>query len=109
MKGTPEYPQCGFSRTTIQLLGNQGVDPNKFAAYNVLEDDELRTGIKEYSEWPTIPQLYVNGEFVGGCDIITSMSKSGELADLLEKSDALIPEEPELDDVKSAEIKPVKR
>ncbi|GMF98367.1 hypothetical protein B5S33_g3728 [[Candida] boidinii] len=93
MKGTPEFPQCGFSRATIQILGQQGVDPEKFAAYNVLEDPELRQGIKEYSEWPTIPQLYVNNEFVGGCDIITSMSQSGELAQLLEESDALVPEE----------------
>ncbi|ODV77492.1 glutaredoxin [Suhomyces tanzawaensis NRRL Y-17324] len=95
MKGTPEFPQCGFSRATIQILGQQGVDPEVFAAYNVLEDPELREGIKEYSSWPTIPQLYVNKEFVGGCDIIMSMSKSGELAELLESSGALIPEEEE--------------
>lgn len=93
MKGTPEFPQCGFSRATIQALGQQGVDPMKFAAYNVLEDPELRDGIKEFSDWPTIPQLYVNKEFVGGCDIIMNMSTSGELAELLEKSDSLVPEE----------------
>lgn len=91
MKGTPEAPACGFSRATIQLLGQQGVDPAKFAAYNVLEDPELRQGIKEYSEWPTIPQLYVNDEFVGGCDIITNMSQTGELAELLDSAHALIP------------------
>jgi Grx4 family monothiol glutaredoxin len=91
MKGTPEAPACGFSRATIQLLGQQGVDPAKFAAYNVLEDPELRQGIKEYSEWPTIPQLYVNNEFVGGCDIITNMSQTGELAELLDEAKALIP------------------
>lgn len=91
MKGTPEAPACGFSRATIQLLGQQGVDPAKFAAYNVLEDPELRQGIKEYSEWPTIPQLYVNDEFVGGCDIITNMSQTGELAELLDAAHALIP------------------
>lgn len=91
MKGTPEAPACGFSRATIQLLGQQGVDPQKFAAYNVLEDDELRQGIKEFSEWPTIPQLYVNNEFVGGCDILTNMSQSGELAELLDSAGALIP------------------
>lgn len=91
MKGTPEAPACGFSRATIQLLGQQGVDPIKFAAYNVLEDPELRQGIKEYSEWPTIPQLFVNGEFVGGCDIITNMSQTGELSELLEEAHALIP------------------
>lgn len=92
MKGTPDAPACGFSRATIQLLGQQGVDPSKFAAYNVLEDPELRQGVKEYSEWPTIPQLYVNGEFVGGCDIITNMSHSGELAELLDDASALVEE-----------------
>ncbi|AMD20785.1 HDR043Cp [Eremothecium sinecaudum] len=93
MKGTPEFPQCGFSGATINILGRQGVDPAKFAAYNVLEDPELREGIKEFSEWPTIPQLYVNKEFIGGCDVITSMAQSGELAELLEKADVLVPEE----------------
>ncbi|KAK6359540.1 monothiol glutaredoxin grx5 [Orbilia brochopaga] len=91
MKGTPEFPQCGFSRASIQVLGLQGVDPKKFTAFNVLEDDELRQGIKEYSSWPTIPQLYVNKEFVGGCDILMSMHSSGELADLFEKADVLAP------------------
>lgn len=91
MKGTPAAPACGFSRKTIQTLGQQGVDPAKFAAYNVLEDSELREGIKEYSEWPTIPQLYVQSEFVGGCDIISNMAQSGELSELLEQADALIP------------------
>lgn len=93
MKGTPEFPQCGFSRATIAMLGQQGVDPAKFAAYNVLEDPELREGIKEFSNWPTIPQLYVKNEFVGGCDVITSMARSGELSDVLEEADALVPEE----------------
>lgn len=83
MKGTPEAPQCGFSRTSVQILGLQGVDPEKFAAFNVLEDEELRSGIKEFSDWPTIPQLYVEKEFVGGCDILVSMHKSGELSKLL--------------------------
>lgn len=92
MKGTPEMPQCGFSRNTIQILGYQGVDPQKFAAYNVLEDPELREGIKEYSSWPTIPQLYINKEFIGGHDIVVSMSESGELADLLEKEQVLVAE-----------------
>lgn len=90
MKGTPSAPACGFSRATIQMLGQQGVDPAKFAAYNVLEDQDLRQGIKEYSEWPTIPQLYVENEFVGGCDIITNMAQSGELAEMLEKAGALV-------------------
>ncbi|CCE85441.1 Piso0_005037 [Millerozyma farinosa CBS 7064] len=107
MKGTPEFPQCGFSRATIQMLGQQGVDPDVFAAYNVLEDSELREGIKEYSQWPTVPQLYVDKEFVGGCDIVMSMAQSGELADLLEKKGCLIPEEePETE---SADVKPTKR
>ncbi|KKY32585.1 putative monothiol glutaredoxin-5 [Diaporthe ampelina] len=89
MKGTPETPQCGFSRASIQILGLQGVDPNKFAAFNVLEDSELRAGIKEYSDWPTIPQLYVDKEFVGGCDILISMHQNGELAKLLEEKTVL--------------------
>lgn len=93
MKGTPETPQCGFSRASIQILGLQGVDPNKFAAFNVLEDAELRAGIKEYSDWPTIPQLYVDKEFVGGCDILVSMHQNGELAKMLEEKKVLAPAE----------------
>ncbi|ABN67688.1 predicted protein, partial [Scheffersomyces stipitis CBS 6054] len=108
MKGTPEFPQCGFSRATIQMLGQQGVDPEKFAAYNVLEDPELRDGIKEYSSWPTIPQLYVNKEFVGGCDIVMSMAQSGELAELLEANDALVPEDVE-EEPQAANVKPSER
>lgn len=77
----------------------------KFAAYNVLEDEELRNGIKEYSQWPTVPQLYVNKEFIGGCDIVMSMAQSGELAELLEKNDCLVPEEPEME----ADVKPAQR
>ncbi|ORY73465.1 thioredoxin-like protein [Protomyces lactucae-debilis] len=91
MKGTPEQPMCGFSRATIQILGLQGVDPKKLSAFNVLEDQELREGIKEFSEWPTIPQLYVNKEFVGGCDILVGMHQSGELETFLEKADVLVP------------------
>ncbi|EFX03742.1 monothiol glutaredoxin-mitochondrial precursor [Grosmannia clavigera kw1407] len=90
MKGTPETPQCGFSRATIQILGLQGVDPAKFSAFNVLEDPELRAGIKEYSDWPTIPQLYVDGEFIGGCDILVSMHQGGDLAKLFEEKNVLI-------------------
>lgn len=89
MKGTPEAPACGFSRNTIQILGYQGLDPAKFAAYNVLEDPTLRQGIKEYSEWPTIPQLYIDKEFIGGHDIIMNMSENGELSNLLEKKNLL--------------------
>ena len=90
MKGTPEFPQCGFSRGVIQILGLQGVDPSKFAAFNVLEDAELRQGIKEYSDWPTIPQLYVEKEFVGGADIVQNMFKSGDLARMLEDKKLLL-------------------
>lgn len=84
-------PQCGFSRASIQVLGLQGVDPAKFAAFNVLEDEELRTGIKEFSDWPTIPQLYLGGEFVGGCDILIGMHQDGSLAKMLEEKGVLAP------------------
>ena len=80
MKGTPVFPQCGFSAATVGILSNLGV---KFKAIDVLKDPEIRQGIKEFSNWPTIPQLYVKGEFVGGCDIIREMFQSGELADHL--------------------------
>lgn len=90
MKGTPETPQCGFSRASIQILSMQGVDPEKFAAYNVLEDQSLREGIKEYSEWPTIPQVYIDKEFVGGCDILVSMHQSGELGKMLAEKGVLV-------------------
>lgn len=95
MKGTPELPQCGFSRAAIQILGVQGVNPEKFAAFNVLEDNELREGIKEYSDWPTIPQLYVDKEFVGGCDILVSMHKNGDLAKMLEEKKLVVEGEAE--------------
>lgn len=111
MKGTPEAPACGFSRATINLLGSLGVNPDKFAAYNVLEDDELRQGIKEFSDWPTIPQLYINGEFIGGCDIVTSMAQSGELLEMLEKDGLLVYEEEEapVEEPSATDIKPAKR
>lgn len=80
MKGTPVFPQCGFSAAVVQVLNHMGV---KFKGVNVLEDDSIRNGIKEYSNWPTIPQLYVKGEFVGGCDIIREMFETGELTELL--------------------------
>ena len=76
MKGTPQFPQCGFSGRVTQILDYIGVE---YAGINVLESDALRHGIKEYSDWPTIPQLYVKGEFVGGCDILTEMFQNGEL------------------------------
>jgi len=81
MKGTPQAPQCGFSATAIEILRRCGVDD--YATYNVLQDADLRHGIKEFSNWPTIPQLYVNGEFVGGCDIMREMYQTGELQQLL--------------------------
>jgi len=80
MKGTPMFPQCGFSARVIQILTHMGVP---FQTANVLEDAELREGIKTFSQWPTIPQLYVKGEFVGGCDIITEMFQAGELETLM--------------------------
>ncbi|KAJ6577427.1 thioredoxin-like protein [Mycena capillaripes] len=89
MKGTPAHPECGFSRAAIQVLGLQQVPEEKLKTYNVLADPELRSGIKEFSDWPTIPQLYVNGEFVGGCDILLSMHQSGELEKLLENADII--------------------
>ncbi len=81
MKGTPDMPQCGFSAATVQVLRSLGYP---FAAVNVLEDQELRQGIKEFSNWPTIPQVYINGEFIGGCDIILEMHQRGELKELLQ-------------------------
>ena len=79
MKGTPMFPQCGFSAAVVQALSVMGV---KFKGIDILEDMELRDGIKEFSSWPTIPQLYVKGEFVGGCDIIREMHETGELQQL---------------------------
>jgi monothiol glutaredoxin len=80
MKGTPMFPQCGFSAAVVQVLGHLNV---KFKGINVLEDESIRQGIKEFSNWPTIPQLYVKGEFVGGCDIVREMASEGELQTLL--------------------------
>jgi monothiol glutaredoxin len=79
MKGTPVFPQCGFSAAVVQILTEMGV---KFKSFDVLKDPELRQGIKEFSNWPTIPQLYVKGEFVGGCDIIREMHENDELGQL---------------------------
>jgi len=86
MKGSPDFPQCGFSANAIQILRACGA--NEIFTVNVLENPEIRQGIKEYANWPTIPQLYVNGEFVGGSDIMTEMFKSGELKTLIEKTTA---------------------
>jgi monothiol glutaredoxin len=81
MKGTKSFPQCGFSAQVVQILGHLGVD---YKDVNVLEDMGIREGIKSFSQWPTIPQLYVKGEFVGGCDIIREMFQQGELGQLLD-------------------------
>ena len=81
MKGSPVFPQCGFSATVVQVLSHLGV---KFKSIDVLQDPGIRQGIKDFSSWPTIPQLYVKGEFVGGCDIIREMFQTGELQDLLQ-------------------------
>jgi len=86
MKGTPDMPQCGFSANAVGILRACGVD--QFFSVNVLENPDIRQGIKEFANWPTIPQLYVDGEFVGGSDIMTEMYKSGELKKMLEKTTA---------------------
>jgi monothiol glutaredoxin len=85
MKGTKSFPQCGFSATVVEILRRSGVGDYKDV--NILEDSELRQGLKEFSSWPTYPQLYVNGKLVGGCDIVRDMFESGELAPMLGKSD----------------------
>jgi monothiol glutaredoxin len=89
MKGTPQFPMCGFSGQVVQILDHVGVS---YKGLNVLENDELRNGIKAYSNWPTIPQLYVKGEFVGGCDIVREMFQAGELQDLLREKGLAIRE-----------------
>ncbi|XP_051264530.1 glutaredoxin-related protein 5, mitochondrial [Dicentrarchus labrax] len=83
MKGTPAQPMCGFSNAVVQILRMHGVED--YAAYNVLEDQELRQGVKDFSNWPTIPQVYFNGEFVGGCDILLQMHQNGDLVEELNK------------------------
>jgi monothiol glutaredoxin len=85
MKGTPQFPQCGFSSTVIQILKQSGL--TKVAAFNVLESEDLRQGIKQYANWPTIPQLYIKGEFVGGCDIVKELYETGELQQMLAAAD----------------------
>ena len=83
MKGTASFPMCGFSGRAVQVLKACGVDPKAIATVNVLDDDEIRQGIKDYSQWPTIPQLYIKGEFIGGSDIMMEMYESGELQQML--------------------------
>ena len=80
MKGTPDFPMCGFSAATVQILKNLGIN---FNSVNVLDSNDMREGIKKFSDWPTIPQLYVKNEFIGGCDIVKEMYESGELLELL--------------------------
>ncbi|MCU4178130.1 Grx4 family monothiol glutaredoxin [Bosea sp. BH3] len=87
MKGTPQFPMCGFSGQVVQILNYVGVP---FKGVNVLEDQEIREGIKAYSNWPTIPQLYVKGEFVGGCDITREMFQAGELQQLFEEKGIVV-------------------
>ena len=83
MKGTPEAPMCGFSAQAVNLLKQHNVN---FKSFNIFDDENIRQGVKEYSDWPTFPQLYVNGELVGGCDIMTELHESGELEKILEKA-----------------------
>ncbi|XP_075699811.1 glutaredoxin-related protein 5, mitochondrial [Rhinoderma darwinii] len=83
IKGTPAQPLCGFSNAVVQILRMHGVDD--YAAYNVLEDQDLRQGVKNYSNWPTIPQVFLNGEFLGGCDILLQMHQNGDLVEELKK------------------------
>jgi monothiol glutaredoxin len=89
MKGTPQFPMCGFSGQVVQILDHLGV---AYKGLNVLENDELRQGIKSFSNWPTIPQLYVKGEFVGGCDIVREMFQAGELQTLLKEKGVAVKE-----------------
>ena len=83
MKGVPEEPMCGFSNAVVQILRMHGVDG--YSSFNVLEDEELRQKIKDYSQWPTVPQVYIGGEFIGGCDIMMQLHREGELIEELEK------------------------
>ena len=82
MKGTPEAPMCGFSARVVEILKGHNVS---FKARNVLDDPDLRQGIKDFTEWPTVPQVFINGEFIGGCDIVTELHENGELAKILSK------------------------
>ncbi len=87
MKGTPAFPMCGFSAGVVQILNDMGV---KFSSINVLDNEKMREGIKNYSNWPTIPQLYVKEEFIGGCDIVKEMNDSGELLELFNTKDVQV-------------------
>lgn len=85
MKGTPQFPQCGFSAIAADILAKCGLDHKQYLSINVLLEPELRQGIKEHANWPTIPQLYLNGEFVGGADVLKTMYESGDLQQLIDK------------------------
>eukprot|EP00049_Salpingoeca_infusionum_P018419 m.357167 g.357167 ORF g.357167 m.357167 type:complete len:139 (+) comp17736_c0_seq1:144-560(+) len=85
MKGTPEQPMCGFSKAATQVLQLNGAE-DKYGSFNVLEDEDVRQAIKEYADWPTIPQLYIDGEFVGGCDLMIQMHQNGEMKELLQEA-----------------------
>ena len=87
MKGTPAFPMCGFSASVVQILNNMGA---RFNSINVLDNEKMREGIKNYSDWPTIPQLYVKEEFIGGCDIVKEMNDSGELSELFYTKGVLV-------------------
>ena len=92
MKGSASFPMCGFSGRAIQILKACGVEPKAIATVNVLEDQEIRQGIKDYSNWPTIPQLYIRGEFIGGSDIMMEMYESGELQQVINGEDRCQPQ-----------------
>ena len=92
MKGTPDFPMCGFSAAIVQVLNDVGVE---FKSVNVLDNDKMREGIKKYSNWPTIPQLYVKGEFIGGCDIVREMFENGELRQLFEEQKVEMQDQPD--------------
>ena len=85
MKGSPDFPQCGFSAQTIQALKYAGLDETNLSAFDVLSNEEVRKAIKSYTNWPTIPQVFVRGQFIGGCDVVTEMAQKGELQELLKK------------------------
>jgi len=82
IKGTPEFPQCGFSAKVVQILQELNIE---FTSFNILSDEAVRKGVKDYANWPTIPQLYINGKFIGGCDIVTELAHSGELKKLADQ------------------------
>ncbi len=85
MKGTPKFPQCGFSAQAVKVLSAAGVTPDQLATFDVLSDDPLWDALEEYTKWPTVPQIFIGGKFVGGCDILTEMYQKGELQEMLKE------------------------